>query len=162
MKYIFPVVLFLSCAGVPPGKPQSNDCGLTIVEGANRAHLSGETLAERLGRMLDVMTLTTDYRFLEPLDVCQRMVGFRIYTREENNWVDSWGRDIAGATSCLNKTIEVGSPPLGDWHYTALVHELFHVAQNCVALKPIDVGTDEDHANWIRDGIFDAIERSYP
>lgn len=168
MRFL-PLVLFLSCAGVPPGKPQSNDCGLTIVEGGNKAGLTGEILSQRLGVMLDVMTLTTDYRFNEPLDVCQRMVGFRIYTKEENNWPDPYGRKypdghtlmVAGLTSCINKTIEIGSPPLGDWNKTSLVHELFHVAQGCAALLPATGGMDDDHANWSRDGINDAIEKAY-
>ncbi|UOF79743.1 hypothetical protein [Caudoviricetes sp.] len=168
MRYLT-LLMFMSCAGVPPGRPQSNDCGIRIVEGANRAKLMGETLAERLGRMLDVMTLTTDYRLMEPLDVCQKMVGYRIYTREENNWQDPYGRTngdghpltVAGLTSCINKTIEIGAPPLGDWNKSSLVHELFHVAQGCEALQPATGGKDADHANWSRDGIDDAIEKAY-
>ena len=164
MRFL-PIIFFffLSCAGVSPGKPQSNDCGIRIVEGGNKAGLTPETLSNRLGAFLDAMTLTTEPRFLDVTEVCQRLVGYRVYTREENHWIDPWGRSIAGYTSCINKVIMVGSPALGDWRRSSLVHEMFHAAQLCSPEKPpVDEGTDEDHADWFRKGIFDAIQRTFP
>lgn len=169
IRYLVPIVFFLSCAGIPPGRPQSNDCGLVIVEESNRGGLTMDVVSQRLGAFFDVMTLTTDYRLSEPIDVCQRMVGFRIYTRAEAGWVDPWGRThadgrpiiVAGLTSCKNRTIEIGRPESGNWSMSSLVHELFHLGQECEALMPATGGMDDDHANWSRDGINDAIERAY-
>lgn len=41
---------------------------------------------------------------------------------------------------------------------TAFAHEAVHMAQNCEAPLPVDEGWDEGHANWVRDGLFNAVE----
>jgi hypothetical protein len=43
---------------------------------------------------------------------------------------------------------------------TAFAHEALHLAQGCRAPLPVDEGWDEGHANWVRDGLFDAVERA--
>ena len=43
---------------------------------------------------------------------------------------------------------------------TAFAHEAVHLAQGCRAPLPVDEGWDEGHANWVRDGLFDAVDRA--
>lgn len=41
---------------------------------------------------------------------------------------------------------------------TAFAHEAVHLAQGCDAPLPVDPGWNEAHANWVRDGLFNAVE----
>ena len=49
------------------------------------------------------------------------------------------------------------SRPRAVWQ-TAFAHEAVHVAQGCEAPLPVDEGWTEAHANWVRDGLFNAVE----
>lgn len=160
------LLLLASCAGFTPNP---NTCGVTL--GGDAEHpgpgtLDYPTLQQLTDAALDASSTATDMRFLEPLDLCYAMQGYRVMTRSTPDFPDPFGRMngdlpllISGYTECRSKTIVVGTPKDGDWRQSSVVHELFHVFQNCEALQPPDLGNDTDHANWIRDRIFDSIER---
>lgn len=154
-----------SCAGVPPGKPGGNNCGLIAAGDLDtRQPVAGlaAILADRLDAALDATTFTTDPSFLDMTQNCQRLVGYRVFVRAVPDWEDQYGRPfrVAGTTSCWTKTIIVGTPVSGNWRDSAIVHELFHAMQECEAIQPPDIGNDTAHAGWIRFGTYDAIERT--
>lgn len=164
MRFLLPL-LALSCAGVPPGKPDGNNCGL-VAAGDYDTHVPVPELAsvleDRLLAALDATTFTTDPGLLDMTQNCQRLMGYRVFVRSVEDWDDPWGRGfrVAGLTYCGSRTIVIGTPADRDWKKSGLVHELFHAFQNCEAPQPPDVGNDTAHAGWVRYGIFDAIERT--
>jgi hypothetical protein len=164
-KILLFALLTLSCAGVPPGRPDGNNCGL-IAAGNFDTRLPMEglaaILADRLDAALDATTFTTDPSYLDMTENCQRLVGYRVWVRSAPDWEDDWGRGfrVAGTTSCWTKIIMVGTPASGNWRDSAIVHELFHAMQECEAIQPPDIGNDTAHAGWVRYGTFDAIERT--
>jgi hypothetical protein len=98
--------------------------------------------------------IVTDARF-EMNNMCRSINGYQFLTNPEFHWVDRWGRDIAGSTSCMYMTVEANNSPiwLGSYY-----HELAHVIQGCYAPSPNDKGEDSDHSNWVRDHIYRAID----
>lgn len=158
-------VALLGCAGIPPGRPDGNNCGLIAAGNLDtRQPVEGlaAILADRLDAALDATTFSTDPSFLDMTENCQNLVGYRVFVRDVPDWQDEYGRDfrVAGTTSCWTKTIIVGTPESGNWRHSAIVHELFHAMQKCEAIQPPDVGNDTAHAGWIRFGTYDAIERT--
>lgn len=84
--------------------------------------------------------------------------GWVVYTTPDHVSVHD-GLKVTGWTSCQRRMIVVGTPPSG-WAESALVHEFFHVFQACESTAPTDITSDELHANWTRDGLYDAIIRA--
>ncbi len=64
----------------------------------------------------------------------------RILIREDNDWIDVYGRHIGGAAS--GNLIVIGAD------FTALCHELAHVCE-----LAIDHTVDDDHFGWSNKGI---------
>lgn len=69
---------------------------------------------------------------LEPhvSDACFRMSGWIVQVVPTPNgrwWIDSWGRQVVGLTSCATFTIQIGNE---DWT-EALAHEFVHAAAEC-------------------------------
>jgi hypothetical protein len=79
------------------------------------------------------------------------------------------GRKVAGWTECnMNRLMfhtgdgfvfEDRDPTFlrRAWN-TAFAHEAVHLTQGCDAPLPVDEGWDVGHANWVRAGLFDAVE----
>lgn len=111
-------------------------------------------------RALDAATFTTDYRLHDTLENCRKLIGLRIYTKSTPNWIrDSDGLRVSGEANCQLNMVTIGTPEDGDFHDSALVHELFHVMQGCEGTPPADdPAYAPGHENWIRDGIFNAID----
>jgi len=84
-----------------------------------------------------------------------RLNGVKIYVRRTAWWVDLWGRKIAGMTTCPVNLVEVGYAY--EVYDSALSHEIIHIMQGCYPPQPPTMGTDADHSNWVRDGIYNAI-----
>lgn len=167
MRLAIAILALAACAPLPP--LGSNTCGVLL--GGDAEHpgpgtLTYAALQSRTDAALDASSTSTDMRFLEPLDLCQKLVGFRVMTRSTPDFPDPFGRMngdrpllISGYTECRSKTIVVGTPEGSDWRQSSLVHEFIHVFQDCEAELPVDPGTNEAHANWLRDRIFESIER---
>lgn len=72
------------------------------------------------------------------------------------------GIKVAGWTECHLRRLFFHTGLLEDnrrlWN-TAFVHELIHLAQHCAAPLPIDPGADEQHANWMREKLYDMGSR---
>lgn len=87
----------------------------------------------------------------------KRLEGWELGLAERNIPTDPWGRKVAGYTLCPTKTMVVW-----DTDYPKLssfAHELGHALQYCESKKPVDEGLDEDHSDWHREGIFQAIDK---
>lgn len=119
--------------------------------------MNPEQLQESVDATLDSLQFTSDPRLQDTQAACGQLAGWNVYTVKAEQW-DSWGVMIQGSASCWNRVIKIHTPPSHRWEETALVHEFMHVIQGCEALKPIDSGSDEDHANWQRDGVWSAID----
>lgn len=93
--------------------------------------------------------------------------GFRVFIQNPGVKTDPWGREVSGYTTCNPKVIVIWDDGLflGD---TALPHELAHGLQNCAAKLPLDPEWKgewwaQDHADWYREHIWEAIEKArYP
>ena len=150
--------LALGCAGTLP--PPDGSCGVfTAGQWDNRlgANLLPQSEVERQVRLaLDGTTLTTDIKLMDMTENCRALNGFSVYTLD-GPWQDG-KYNVLGTTTCWSKIIKVAKPGDGNWLHSALIHELFHAMQKCSATPPIDSGSDDWHSNWVRDGIYDAID----
>lgn len=79
--------------------------------------------------------------------------GYGIYIHPSNDWVDEYGRSVAGYTDCGKKLIHIGTIR------SVIRHEIVHALQGCYAggYESIDEGQDFDHANWISNDIYDRL-----
>lgn len=82
------------------------------------------------------------------------MLGFSIVHMDAGTWEDV-GREVSGLTRCDLRVMIIGNQPVTKG---ALAHEYVHALQNCDPMPPID-DSDPYHSNWVRDGIYDAIEK---
>jgi hypothetical protein len=121
-----------------------------------------------LARTFDAASTVTDWRFNDMTENCTMLVGYHITINPEFSWPDPWNRinpntgermNISGITDCISRVIEVGTPKNNDWRYSSIVHELFHAIQKCDAPLPSDRPEDDMHANWVRDNIYQSIDR---
>jgi len=89
------------------------------------------------------------------LNAKSQLKSVAIYFHDGDSWVNTNEIEIAGQALCNWNTIQISSstPPS-----SAYAHEMFHVFQGCKAPLPIDKKRDEDHADWIRSGIYEAID----
>lgn len=164
--------LALALASCAAATPPANTCGVRL--GGDAEHpgpgtLTYPELQSRLDAAFDATTTTTDPRLMDILELCYAMQGWMVLTRSAPSFADPYGRTIdghalliSGFTECRTKTITVGTPADGGWAsspQSSLVHELLHAFQGCEAIQPPDLGHDADHANWLRDHLFDSIER---
>lgn len=89
--------------------------------------------------------------------MCDAVWGWRLYTSNESAWIDERGRGVFGLTHCGFAVMQLGKDPIA---YTAYPHELAHVLQRCDPSQPEDPGTDREHADWYRRGVYAAIENA--
>jgi hypothetical protein len=80
--------------------------------------------------------------------------GVSIHAKPARAWYDPWGRLVGGYTTCATKQVHIGTGQ------TVLAHELAHVLQECSPEFPIDEGSDADHADWLRKGIYLIIDEA--
>jgi hypothetical protein len=160
-------LLFLSgCASIPPGEGFYSCDAIVAGDYDDRfakSSLTREDLNRGVRVALDAATLTTDIELSDQVRNCRRLMGFRVYTKKEFDFLAPWDNktSISGYASCQLNMIVVGTPTDGNWRDSSLVHELFHAMQDCSPTPPEDVGLPSPgHDNWIRDGIFSAIEWS--
>lgn len=168
------LLLTTHCATISPdGK---SNCGITPAgdfdDRFGKSTLDQDTLNHLVDQALDAATFTTDWRFNDQLGNCQKLWGWRVYTKPFWNYtiktsdtptgplVDTL---VSGHTMCSQKLIVVGTPNITFeghtvWRASSVVHEIFHALQDCASPQPIDSGTDYYHSNWVRDGIYNAIE----
>lgn len=159
MKYL--VALLISCCAHIP-RTQDN-CGLRLED---KSWLTSSSLLEAVSQAIYKATQTTDNRLQDAAENCSAMRGYVVKVRPQVTWEMEAGKNfvvsVSGVTYCMSRLVEIGQPTdmARGWRATALVHELFHVMQNCSSPGPSDIDQDEDHANWTRDGIKDAILRA--
>jgi hypothetical protein len=153
-------VLFGSCASVPPGEG-FHSCDATAAgDFDSRIATSGLTrddVNRGVRAALNAATFTTDPNLNDQTENCRALMGYRIYTRPSAYTQD--GQLVAGHTQCFGKYIVVATPEMGgSWRESALVHELMHAMQHCTATPPMDPGMTYGHDNWIRHGIYPAVD----
>lgn len=87
-------------------------------------------------------------------DSCTKVHGWAMYIHPNDWWTDAWKRKVRGITMCDFGTFQVNS---NVWHKTSFAHELAHIIQRCHPREPNeDQASDQDHSNWVTDGITDA------
>lgn len=143
------------------GDPEADGCGVVVggdyFDRFASIWLTSKDIRESVNGAIHAGMFTKDERLADAKHFCDSLKGYRIYTRKESKFpIDS--RMVAGYTECPWKTIIISTPASKNWLDTALVHELFHAAQRCSPPFPVDPNADPDHANWHRDGIYDAIQ----
>lgn len=152
-------LLFLTSCGYSQRFVQN--CGITVAgdidDRFGKSFLTQKDLNRAVEKALDGASLAKDKRFLLAQQNCRAMVPYRVYTRSRRSW-RSGDHFVAGQTYCDLGYIVIGTPADNDFRHSALIHELFHVMQNCRAFLPVDFGLDEWHANWGRDDIYKSIE----
>ena len=85
-----------------------------------------------------------------------RLKGVEVWLHEGEWWTDEYKRDISGVTYCETKFVLIGNA--NNPRISAFPHELVHVMQGCNSPLPIDEGSDIDHSDWKRDGLYSAID----
>jgi len=75
---------------------------------------------------------------------CFRIRGQMIFIRKEPQFIDRWGRQVAGYADCGLSTIVLGNKPIFN---SGLYHELTHAAQKC------DGYHGDDHYKWCEEGL---------
>lgn len=158
-------VFFARCAPLPPGEGFQS-CDMYVAGDIDsrfaKSGLTREELNAAVNRALNAATFTTDIRLMDTVENCSRMRAFRVYTKATPNWVRPIdGLRVSGETDCVTRMITVGTPRNQGWVYSSLVHEIFHVMQECEGTPPADdPKANRGHENWIRDGIYNAIDAS--
>lgn len=88
------------------------------------------------------------------------LAGLKVHTRATPCWTDPYGRSVCGLAWCQYGVVEVGTPAHWQhWSRSALPHELVHVMQGCDTPGEIDKGMDDEHSNWERLGINEALRQ---
>lgn len=153
-----------SCAAIPPGEGFQSCDMVAAGDYDDRLAPSGltrEVVNRGVRAALDAATFTTDPRLSDTVENCRKMMGWRAYSKAKQDFLAPWDNKtmISGFSACTGKYMVVGTPTEGDWRDSSLVHELFHVMQECEGTPPEDKGSPSPHhQNWIRDGIFNAID----
>lgn len=153
MRYYLLVVPFLAACGGPAP---------TLLRNCNVQIESSWFGLYELNKALTVVTFqaksTTDSRLQDQENNCAAFDGWTIKVHPTDVWYDRDGDKVAGLTWCDKRLMEIGTPESKKWWDSAFAHESFHVMQGCRSPLPIDSELDEDHSNWLRDGIYPAID----
>lgn len=99
-----------------------------------------EHIAEALARVVNILPLHVQWA---PGDIFGAAQGLRVLVASTNEWVDGYGRHIAGA--------QAGSTLFVGWNLRALLHEFAHHCE-----WTFERIVDEDHSGWEAKGIFKA------
>lgn len=152
------LILISGCATVD--FTNDNSCGVSIGGDYDnrfaKSVLQMSDVEQAVFRAIDGASLTTDHKLMDSTQNCKNLNGFSIYTKKSNSYMLN-NQLVSGHTECWVKIIVIATPMDGNWNHSALIHQLFHAMQKCQPKYPIDRGSDYHHANWRRDGIFDAI-----
>jgi hypothetical protein len=149
-------LVFAHCGAPMMGKPKCvSECGMILLEPTTsswtcKAFQDTETRALAMFK-----AHSKDARLWQ----CgNKLNGYYVVEKDVQDWFDHGnGVPVVGLTNCDERTITVA------WmapEYGALTHEMAHALQGCQPLPPFD-DTDFDHwahSNWLRDGIYEAIE----
>ncbi len=119
--------------------------------------LTHEVLEQALAAAIEAGSWTTDPR-LHHQDG-HALDGYTIFSEETFSFTLG-DRQVLGWTTCATRTMVIGTPANEDWSNSALVHEIFHVMQNCQDTHPVDENADAAHGNWWRDSIYHSIVRA--
>lgn len=132
-------------------------CGLHIAAANHQPQFSCEDYAKLERAMVETI----------PLPICRavknqlawEMPGFssKIGTANAAGWTECHYNRFSFHTGNGYLFKDDYSRTRAVWQ-TAFAHEAVHMAQNCEAPLPVDEGWDEGHANWVRDGLFNAVE----
>lgn len=122
-------------------------CGMGVwgypADGGLPPQWTPATVAEAEARTVEAMRATSDPRLR---DMCQQINGWGLYAHPSPQWVDSYGRSVAGVTVCEYRASQAGA---GDPRTWAVAHELVHAAQRC---------DPWGHETWVDAGIYRALE----
>lgn len=154
------LLLLLSVAGCVHVGPVlfRTPCGMQVRGFADRdgglpSEWTQASLAEAEARTLAMLAkYSTDPR---TRDACGKLKGWNIYPERTRDFVDIYGRKVAGITNC-SKDLSIAGR--GDPRRWALPHELVHAVQRCWTPAPIDPGETADHSNWTRDGLRRVVD----
>ena len=117
-------------------------CGVTIVgESVDCAEF--QRLEDELMRRLPVA------------GACSRLAGYTAVALPGRTSTHE-GRSVEGWSDCAWRTVYFHADWWKPWR-TAFVHELTHAVQDCRTPLPVDVGQDDEHADWGRTGIAAAV-----
>lgn len=87
-------------------------------------------------------------------DVCGELNGYEVQVQRLpdggpiGNWIDEYGRDIAGDTSCSLRRIRLGTDV---WRRSAYSHEVRHAIDRCQT---------PEHEGWLDGGVFNMVEEA--
>jgi hypothetical protein len=146
-KYILALsVVAMSCG-------RQTDCGVTTDPSS---WVTPQMIEEFVSEALFAGSNTKDPNLKDSDKFCSRMNG--IHVRTEMTWAWYEGTSfVDGLAICKFKTIIIGTPDSKKWTDTAVIHELFHVGQDCDAPKPLN-GEEPTHSNWVKDGLHEQID----
>jgi len=111
--------------------------------------------------MLEIFSKTLDFGADQPLvgedmvpsskeKMCKGLSASRVYVQPTPNWIDPWGRNVAGITYCPMGNILIGA---GTPHQSSLTHEMAHWIGRCYSSPDGDY-----HHKWQEYGIYKAID----
>lgn len=159
-SFVLTLALLTACA---PGRPFDRDdwsmCGAVAAgdEHWNKTWLDGKQLREAETALLYSLARHSK---LDLGQGCAALAGLKVHTRATPCWTDQYGRSVCGLSWCQYGVVEVGTPPhWPHWSRSTLTHELVHVMQGCNTPGEVDPGMDDDHSNWERLGINEALRQ---
>jgi hypothetical protein len=157
-----PIIILAAATCAPTYSPTHTKCELIL--GGNwdgtpgDAFLSIQDLREAEARFLEVAATMHDKTGIKADNACSMLHGVKVFVAPTVNFTHPWTLEkVSGYANCDGRNLVIGSPTSGRWQESSLAHELFHIAQGCQAVQPATDGQDSDHANWVRDGITQAI-----
>lgn len=156
--WILAVLLMSACGPVVANN--TTRCGLGIENGSN-GWFDMAQLQEAEDALLAHIGAVQDSRINDPERTCRLLSYGYVYAKDETDWVDAWGRQVAGITFCENRLMIIGRGFNGDWRSSSVIHEMTHWVQRCVGSSPnreADYANDDGHRNWHADGIYPMIE----
>jgi hypothetical protein len=157
-------VVFAIATCTPTYSPTHTRCELILAgnwdgtEGSNFLDING--LKEAESRFLAAVPLVSDKSVNKADNACRMLHGVKVFVANTQNFIHPWTLEkVSGYANCGGRNLVIGTPPSGRWADSSLTHELFHIAQGCEPIQPATDGQDSDHANWVRDGIINAIHK---
>lgn len=163
------VVLLLALVGCapppPPGTLSVTRCGIAyrgLVGTHQPAPRWSETIIQDLeDRAIEAYAAEALGPKMNQHDICNTLEGYSLFIRPESKWDCTPKGCVAGRSFCFERKFEVATPESDlSLRYSAFAHEIGHLIQDCMAPAPIDPGQDEGHADWVRNRIYIAIEKS--
>jgi hypothetical protein len=101
--------------------------------------------------------IVTDERFTQA-GICAKLNGWNFDTNPKAVWIDQLDRRIAGLTNCV---VSLSTTNNVDWYKSSYYHEAAHAVQRCDPIPTNDPTVDAMHANWGKDHIYEAVDRSF-